>query len=223
MSVQRVSTDWVTRIRFQVAAGCFPFTVTTRLALRPTLLPIRCVPGARFQGEKPPQREAHHHFHLVPSLRMRGAIHPHPHTSSWHGILLTFIITIFIVELDVQNFWRDDITSYTKPMHRWINYRLEWNLVVWKWLMSPFLQYVSRVLNNIQHSKHYLRLRGWDGGVDVFTSFPDDGGSDSLRNVRNSLHTDRAERSRSLQDVFSSKDGGIFLAHCDHNAKLKLH
>jgi hypothetical protein len=51
----------------------------------PSLLSNEYRGGALSLGVKWPEREADHSQPLVPRLRMRGAIFPLPHTSSWRG------------------------------------------------------------------------------------------------------------------------------------------
>jgi hypothetical protein len=53
-----------------------------RLVYIYTQLPISWVPGALSLGVKRPWREADY-LQLVPRSRVRGSIHPLPHTSSW--------------------------------------------------------------------------------------------------------------------------------------------
>jgi hypothetical protein len=55
------------------------FSTLPRSVLRPTQLPLQCVPGVTRPAVKLitlPQ--------LLPRSRKHGSIHPSPHTSSWH-------------------------------------------------------------------------------------------------------------------------------------------
>jgi len=60
--------------------GNFSLDTATRPALEPTQPPIHLVPGALSPGVKLTTD-----LHLVPKLRLRGAVRPLPHTSSMHG------------------------------------------------------------------------------------------------------------------------------------------
>jgi len=55
-----------------------------RLALGPTQFPVQWVPWIFLRGKLAGQ-VIDHLPHLVPSLRMSGAILPLPHMPSWHG------------------------------------------------------------------------------------------------------------------------------------------
>jgi hypothetical protein len=64
-------------IRFPEGAYIFLFLTESRLVLGPTQPHIQSVPGARSTWIKP--AGAGRRPHLVPSLRMRGAIPPRSH------------------------------------------------------------------------------------------------------------------------------------------------
>jgi hypothetical protein len=56
--------------------GIYLFTTASRPALRPTQPPIQWVSGTLSLGVKRPRCEGTTHLHLVPRLRMHGAIPP---------------------------------------------------------------------------------------------------------------------------------------------------
>jgi len=62
--------------------GISLFTNESRLVVVPTRPPIQWVSGALSLDVKRPGREG---VHLVPRLRMCGAILPLPHTFQWRG------------------------------------------------------------------------------------------------------------------------------------------
>jgi hypothetical protein len=71
--------------------GIFLFPTASTPILGPTQPPIQWVSGALAPVVKRPRREADHSppFNVMPRLRMRGAITPLPHTSSWSGAYLS--------------------------------------------------------------------------------------------------------------------------------------
>jgi hypothetical protein len=71
--------------------GIFPSATVARLALGPTQPPIQCVPGVKLTT----------HLHPVPRLKMREAMPPLPHTSSWRCTWLSngcVFMSWFLVE-----------------------------------------------------------------------------------------------------------------------------
>jgi hypothetical protein len=63
----------------------FFFATVSRPSLGPTQPSVKWVLGAFSAGGGVLKRPGRDHFHLVPRLRMRGAIPPLPYTSSWRG------------------------------------------------------------------------------------------------------------------------------------------
>jgi hypothetical protein len=63
---------------------------------------VQCIALALSPRVKRPEREADH-SRLVPRSRIRGSIHPLPHTSSWRNALL------------VKH--KDNFTFYEKPIY----------------------------------------------------------------------------------------------------------
>jgi hypothetical protein len=76
---------WATVARFPagVGKGCFIFAITSKLA--PGTTQPHGYLGLLRQGKSSRGVELTAHLHLVPGLRMRGAIPPLIHTSSWHS------------------------------------------------------------------------------------------------------------------------------------------
>jgi hypothetical protein len=62
------------------------FFTTFRPGMWPTQPSIQRVPGALSPGVKRQRREAEQSPPPVPRSRIRGSIHPIPHTPSWRGI-----------------------------------------------------------------------------------------------------------------------------------------
>jgi hypothetical protein len=76
----------------------FLFSRESRSALWPTRLPIQWVRGAVSPGVKRQGREADH---LPPSsaeVKKGGAIPPLPHTSSWCGAYLAYLLILKIMK-----------------------------------------------------------------------------------------------------------------------------
>jgi len=81
----RLRATWLELNSWQ-EQGFYLFTTASRPVLRPTQPPIKWVPGELSPGIKRWGVKLTTRLHLVPMLRMRGAIPPLPQTSSWHGI-----------------------------------------------------------------------------------------------------------------------------------------
>jgi len=91
------ATSWTTGVLFPRGAimGFFLIATASRLVLGPTQPSIQFVRRLFPTGVKAAGGvKLTTHLHLVPRLRMRGYIHPLPHTSSWGGAYLRTRITL---------------------------------------------------------------------------------------------------------------------------------
>jgi len=75
-------------LRYLAQTGCGATTAVSRPALGPTQPPSKWVPRALSQGQSGRGIKLTTHFHLVPRLRMRGAIPPLLIMSSWWRCLV---------------------------------------------------------------------------------------------------------------------------------------
>jgi hypothetical protein len=65
--------------------GIFLIATASRPAMGPTQYPFEWEPGALYRGKGDRGVELITPLHMVPRLRIRGAILPFPNTSSWRG------------------------------------------------------------------------------------------------------------------------------------------
>jgi hypothetical protein len=72
-------------VRFSAGAVIFPFAIMFVLATGPTQHPVG--DGENFPGDKAVgDIKLTVCLHLLPRLRVRGAVPPFPPTSSWHAV-----------------------------------------------------------------------------------------------------------------------------------------
>jgi hypothetical protein len=79
--------DRGSRVRFPAGLGISLYTTASGTALGPTQPPIQWVPGTLSLGVKRPGVKLTTHLHLVPRLKISGAIHPL--TLRLHGVVLS--------------------------------------------------------------------------------------------------------------------------------------